>query len=172
MLPTEFFEGGKYQDHHTEINDQSQVQIYEELVKDTEGHLTTSFLSLSDNVKKNRLLPRGWSPTGPHAEETRPRGSAAKDPDYLSGCGCDTIIYKIPLSKVPNAKKVRAQIYYQTIPPYYLRQRFTDTYNASTHTAAENTQRLMDFVARLNIGATEIHEWKLLVSGTTRSITD
>ena len=172
VLPTEFFEGGKYQDHHTEINDQSQVQIYEELVKDTEGHLTTSFLSLSDNVKKNRLLPRGWSPTGPHAEETRPRGSAAKDPDYLSGCGCDTIIYKIPLSKVPNAKKVRAQIYYQTIPPYYLRQRFTDTYNASTHTAAENTQRLMDFVARLNIGATEIHEWKLLVSGTTRSITD
>jgi hypothetical protein len=141
-------------------------------VKDTEGHFTTSFLSLFDNIKKNRLLPRGWKPDGPHAFETKPHGSAAKDPDYLNGCGCDTIIYKVPLSKVPNAVRVRAQIFYQTIPPYYLRQRFTDTYNTSTHTAAENTQRLMDFIGKLNVEATEIHQWKLLVAGTTRSITD
>jgi hypothetical protein len=172
VLPTEFLENGQYQDHYTEISDQSKVQIYEELVKDTQGHFTTSFLSLFDNIKKNRLLPRGWKPDGLHAEETRPHGAAAKDPDYLNGCGCDTIIYKIPLSAVPNAAKVSARLYYQTIPPYYLRQRFTDTYNSSTHTVAENTQRLMDFVARLNVGATEIHEWKLLVAGTTRSITD
>jgi hypothetical protein len=172
ILPSEFFEGGQYQDHHTQISDQGQVQIYEELVKDTEGHFTTSFLSLFDNIKKNRLLPRGWKPDGPHAFETKPHGSAAKDPDYLNGCGCDTIIYKVPLSKVPNAAKVRAQIFYQTIPPYYLRQRFTDTYNPSTHTAAENTQRLMDFIGKLNVEATEIHQWKLLVAGTTRSITD
>ena len=151
VLPSEFFDGGAYQDHHTEISDQGQVQIYEELVKDTEGHFTTSFLSLFDNIKKNRLLPRGWKPDGPHAAETAPHGSAAKDPDYLSGCGCDTIIYRVPLSKVPNAAKVQARIYYQTIPPYYLRQRFTDTYDPSTHTAAENTRRLMDFIGKLNV---------------------
>jgi hypothetical protein len=172
ILPSEFFDGGQFQDHHTEISDQWQAQIYEELVNDTEGRFTTSFLSLFDNIKKNRLLPRGWKPDGPRAAETRPHGTAAKDPDYLNGCGCDTIIYKVPLSKVPNAAKVRAQIFYQTIPPYYLRQRFTDTYDASTHTAAENTQRLMDFIGKLNVKATEIHEWKLLVAGTTRSITD
>ena len=172
VLPTEFLEGGKYQDHYTEISSPSQVQIYEELVKNPEGQLTTSFLSLYNRVKMNRLLPRGWKPDGPHATETKPRGSAAKDPDYLNGCGCDTIVYKIALANVPNAAKVRAQLFYQTIPPYYLRQRFTDTYDASTHTAAENTQRLMDFVARLNVGKTEIHEWKLLVAGTTRSIAD
>lgn len=172
ILPSEFFDGGAYQDHHTVISDQSKVQIYEELVKDTEGHFTTSFLSLFDNIKKNRLLPRGWKPDGPHAKETKPHGSAAKDPDYLSGCGCDTIVYKVPLAKVPNAARVRAQIYYQTIPPYYLRQRFTDTYDSSTKTVAENTRRLMDFVAKLNVQKTEIHEWKLLVAGTTRSITD
>ena len=172
ILGSEFFVAGQYQDHHTVISDQSQVQIYEELVKDTEGQFTTSFLSLFNNIKKNRLLPRGWKPDGPRAAETGPHGSAAKDPDYLSGCGCDTIIYKVPLSKVPSGAKVRAQIYYQTIPPYYLRQRFTDTYDPSTHTAAENTQRLMDFIGKLNVKATEIHEWKLLVAGTTRSITD
>jgi hypothetical protein len=170
VLPSEFFDGGKYQDHHTQIADQGQVQIYEELVKDTEGHFTTSFLSLFDNIKKNRLLPHGWKPNGPHAAETKPHGSAAKDPDYLNGCGCDTIIYKVPLSKVPNAAKVSAQIYYQTIPPYYLRQRFTDTYDVSTHTAAENTRRLMKFIGKLNVKETELHDWKLLVAGATRSI--
>jgi hypothetical protein len=172
ILPSEFFDGGQYQDHHTEISDQSQVQVYEELVKDTEGHFTTSFLSLFNNIKKNRLLPRGWKADGPRAAETGPHGSAAKDPDYFSGCGCDTIVYKVPLRNVPNGAKVRAQIFYQTVPPYYLRQRFTDTYDPSTHTAPENTQRLMDFVGKLNVKATEIHEWKLLVAGTTRSITD
>jgi hypothetical protein len=172
VLPTEFLEGGQFQDHHTVITDQSQVQIYEELVKDPEGHFTTSFLSLFNNIKKNRLLPRGWNPVGPHADATKPHGSAAKDPDYFSGCGCDTIIYKVPLSKVPNAATVRAQIFYQTIPPYFLRQRFTDTYDESKHTAAENTQRLMDFVRKLNVTTTEIQQWKLFVAGTTRSITD
>jgi hypothetical protein len=170
ILPSEFLEGGQYQDHHTQISDQGQVQIYEELVKDTEGHFTTSFLSLYDNIKKNRLLPRGWKPDGPHAAETRPHGSAAKDPDYLNGCGCDTIVYKVPLSKVPNAAKVQARIFYQTVPPYYLRQRFTDTYNPSTHTAAENTQRLMDYIGKLNVKQVELHEWKLFVAGAEESI--
>jgi hypothetical protein len=181
VLPTEFLEGDKYQDHYTEISSQSQVQIYEEMVKNPEGHLTTSFLSLYDNVKKNRLLPRGWKPDGPHAMETKPHGSAAKDPDYLHGCGCDTIVYKIPLAKVPNAATVQARVFYQTIPPYYLRQRFTDTHDPATHSAAENTQRLMDFVARLNVGATGpigpngptgIQDWKLFVAGTTHAITN
>jgi hypothetical protein len=172
VLPSEFLDGGRYQGHYKTISDQSQVQIYEELVKDPEGNFTTSFLGLFDVVKRNRLLPRGWKVDGPNAKETKPRGSAANDPDYLSGCGCDTIVYQIPLTAAATATNVRAQLFYQTIPPYYLRQRFTDTYDSSTHTVAENTQRLMDFVAKLNVQATEIHEWKLLVAGTTRSITD
>lgn len=174
VLETEFFDPRShrqpYQDHYTQISDQSQVQVYEELVKDTEGRFTTSFLSLFDTVKNNRLLPRGWKADGPQAAHTKPHGSAATDPDYLNGCGCDTIIYKVPLSKVGNAATVRAQLFYQTIPPYYLRQRFQDTFDPLTRTAAESTQRLMDFVRKLNVNATEIHEWKLLVAGTTRSI--
>jgi hypothetical protein len=30
----------------------------------------------------------------------------------------------------------------------------------------------MDFVARLNVGATEIHEWKLFVAGKSAPITN
>jgi hypothetical protein len=171
ILPTEFLDGEAYQPHFTTIDNQSQAQIYEELVKDPEGHFTTSFLSLANKIKTNRLLPRGWKPDGPHADATKPHGNAATDPDYLSGCGCDTITYKVPLAQVANAASVSAKLFYQTIPPYYLRQRFTDTHVPGTNTAAENTQRLMDFVRQLNTTDTQIKRWKLLIAGATRSLT-
>ena len=98
ILPSEFFDGGAYQDHHKVISDQSKVQIYEELVKDTEGHFTTSFLSLFDNMKKNRLLPRGWKPTvrtrrRPHR---RRRGEGSR---LLERLRRETIIYYVPLAE-------------------------------------------------------------------------
>ena len=52
-----------FQPHYRTITRQDQVQIYQELVRDPRGRLTTSFLSLADVVKDNRLLPRGWTPT-------------------------------------------------------------------------------------------------------------
>jgi mono/diheme cytochrome c family protein len=172
ILPTEFLENDTYQPHYTTIDSQSQVQIYEELVKSPEGHFTTSFLALKTPVKKNRLLPRGWKPDGPHAAETAPVGGAATDPDYLSGCGCDTVTYRIPLAQIPNATSVSASLYYQTIPPYYLRQRFTDTHVPGTNTAAENTRRLMDFVRGLNTSAAPaIANWKLLITSATQALT-
>jgi len=168
ILPTEFLEDGQYQPHYTTITSPSQVQIYEELVKSPEGNFTTSFLGLANKVKLNRLQPRGYRRDGPHAKETNPVGGAADDPDYSSGCGCDTITYKVPLSAIPNASSVNARVFYQTIPPYYLRQRFTDTHKPGTATAAENTQRLMDFVRQLNVDATEIKSWKLQVASATK----
>jgi hypothetical protein len=53
----------RFQPHYQTISRQDQVQIYQELVRDPRGRLTTSFLSLADVVKDNRLLPRGWTPT-------------------------------------------------------------------------------------------------------------
>ena len=52
-----------FQPHYETITRQDQVQIYQELVKDPQGRFTTSFLSLADVVKDNRLLPRGWTPS-------------------------------------------------------------------------------------------------------------
>ena len=56
----------QYQQHHEVINSEQQVQIYEELVKDSNGNFTTSFLSLADTVYgpptrtfRNRKRPAG-----------------------------------------------------------------------------------------------------------------
>ena len=52
-----------FQPHYQTVARQDQAQIYQELIRDPRGKLTTSFLSLANVVKDNRLLPRGWTPT-------------------------------------------------------------------------------------------------------------
>jgi hypothetical protein len=131
-LVTEFFDlksnpQQKYQPHFDAshpITSEEQVQIYEELVKDTNGVFTTSFLSLADPVKDNRMMPQGWSKNGPEAGDTKPLGvDESSNPGYFDGTGSSVLAYEIPLSV--GAKTVTATIYYQTIPPYYLLQRYT-----------------------------------------------
>src|SRR5215212_5603548 len=60
-LPSEFLRNGAYQEHHTVITNDDQVQIYEELTKDADGKFTTSFIRRDHDLKDNRLLPIGWT---------------------------------------------------------------------------------------------------------------
>lgn len=55
-----------YEPHHQVITDQGQVQIYESLMKDTDGNVTYTLFRASTCSKDNRLLPRGF------AKETAP----------------------------------------------------------------------------------------------------
>jgi hypothetical protein len=168
VLPSEFLERGadgeqQYQPHYQTITKQSQVQIYEELAKNPEGVFTTSFVALYDKVKNNRIHPRGWREDGPYAKDTAPHGTN-KDPDYTNGSGADVIVYSIPLADLKGtAVTATANLYYQTIPPYYLRQRFTDS-------TFPDTFRLMDFVAKLDVSNSEISDWKLRVTGARRAV--
>jgi mono/diheme cytochrome c family protein len=129
-LVTEFFDKQtnpqqQYQPHYETITSEKQVQIYEELIKDSNGNFTTSFISLKDTVKDNRLMPLGWDKSNFFAATTRPHGEAANDPRYIDGSGTDFITYQVPAEVVGNRPyRVTATIYYQTIPPYYLQQRY------------------------------------------------
>jgi len=139
------------------ITREDQVQIYEELIRDPSGLLTTSFFSLDEKAKDNRLQPHGWSPTGPFAHETAPVGTGS-DTDYQNGSGSNTVRYDVSLgAKVDNAAYVRATLYYQTIPPYYLRQRSQDAHGP-------DTQRLVDFVAGLKVEGTPVESWRLPIA--------
>ncbi len=161
-LTTEFFTPDgtgkqRYEHHHQCIDGQSQVQIYQELVTNPQGQLTTSFVAIADVVKENRLLPHGWTRSGPpgfeYAAETMPHGEAANDPDF--GAGGDVVQYRIPMS-ASGTLKVRAAMYYQTIPPSYLRDRFATA-------RGKNGDRLAYMTAKLNVDRTAIDGWKLLV---------
>jgi len=155
------------------ITSSNQVQIYEELIKDSNGNLTTSFIRRDAIVKENRLLPKGWTREGPaplsfngeFLHSTFPEGDAANDPSYLNGSGTSKVRYAIPLSQLPKGVDlskltVKATLYYQSIPPYYLMQRFEQAPNA------RGTQRLFYLTSRLNPKGTQIENWKLLIAST------
>ena len=50
----------KYEPHYTEITSPDQVEIFEPILKDSQGHVTTGLLSAIGYLKDNRILPDGF----------------------------------------------------------------------------------------------------------------
>jgi len=170
-LPTELLKNNAYQEHHTVITSDDQVQIFEELVKDADGNFTTSFIRRDHDEKDNRLLPIGWTKEGPdpslngrYLEATYPHGRAKDDPDYRDGKGHDRVTYRITLPPDVDASQVsvRATLYYQNIPPYYLNDRFTIG-------RGEPTRRLYYIASNLNLTDTPMANWKIWIASATAS---
>jgi hypothetical protein len=165
-LPTEYFDGHKYQHHYEVVDAEDQVQIYEELTKDANGNFTTSFIRRDQEVKDNRILPLGWKPDGPQPgvlpkfflEATHPKGNAEHDPDYTDGSGTDSLTYRIhlPAGVDPAKVKVTASLWSQSIPPYYLRDRFNGANGAGT-------QRLKYLTNNVQLDGTPLQDWKVMV---------
>ncbi|HYO77846.1 MAG TPA: cytochrome P460 family protein [Thermoanaerobaculia bacterium] len=165
-LRSEFFTDGEYQKHHEVITSDQQVQIYEELLQDANGKFTTSFIRRDHDIKDNRVLPLGWSPKGPDPslngrflKATHPHGNAEHDPEYLNGKGQDTVRYRIalPPGVDPSKVSVRASLYYQSIPPYFLNERFTVG-------KGDATKRLYYIASNLNLNGTPMENWKILIA--------
>jgi hypothetical protein len=159
------------------ITRQDQVQIYEELNLDIQCAMTTSFLRRDYQLKDNRLLPFGWTSRGPlnadkspyipadYLHETYPV-AVGGDPAYADGSGTSVVRYEIPLSAF-SAKNVSvtATLYYQSIPPYFLRDRFSQAPNEPA------TQRLYYLTSNLQTKGTPIEDWKLQIAGATQEAT-
>jgi len=158
-----------FQPHYEVITDEGQVQIYEELIADSQGKITTSFVGLDQVLKNNRLLPKGWRADGPYGEFTRPHGDAERDPEYINrsgATGADLIIYRIPLNERTRAAvSVQVTLNYQAIPPSYLKDRFTIG-------KGPETQRLAYLTSHLNVEKTPIDSWKLPIASTTRRLAE
>jgi hypothetical protein len=160
-LATEFSKTD-FEPHHDVISREDEVQIYEERNRDNTGKLTTSFIALFERPKDNRLLPKGFKVGGPYATEIDPTG-INNDPRYLDGSGSDEILYRVPTAAIAGAKTVRASLAYQSIPPYYLRDRF------ETGKGVE-TARLYYLTSRLNLKGTPAEGWKLKMTETTAAV--
>ncbi|MGB0176120.1 MAG: cytochrome P460 family protein, partial [Owenweeksia sp.] len=175
-LPSEFLKPDpatgqqQYEPHYQVITAQNQVQIYQELTKNPEGEFTTSFVAIAEVVKDNRLLPQGWTMQGPKGldskmvEATHPHGNALKDELYMSGKGQDAIEYRtnIPVSKARGGKIV-VTLYYQSIPPYYLNQRFNTA-------QGKDGERLYYLSSHLKTEGTPVEGWKLATGSAEKMI--
>ncbi len=175
-----------YEPHHQVVDSENQVQIYQELVKDSEGVLTTSFLRRVDEVKDNRLRAKGFDPAlfagspSPFIQELAVlHGEARFDDHYFDPAltGSDEIEYLALLDEGDLARAARVQVtlYSQSIPPFYLQQRFRDANcGPGLH---DDIDRLYYLTSHLNVddptdasGTHPIASWKLRVASTTRSL--
>ncbi len=102
----------RFEPHYNEISMPEQVQIYEPILADPSGAVTTVLLSASKYVKDNRLLPRGFDKAT--AEEfVAVYGSAASDGDFAGGG--DRIRYQVATDGTQGPLSVEAELWYQPI---------------------------------------------------------
>ncbi len=174
-----------FQPHYQTITSGDQVQIYQELIKDSEGQLTTSFLRRISHVKDNRLRPRGFDPKvflnnpSPYIQIVGELDGEAKNDPYYSDpnlTGADKITYQINLdpTALARADHISVTLYSQSIPPFYLQQRFRDA-NVGPQNKNE-IQRLfyltshLNTDARANSGKPYIKDWKLVIANSCQSL--
>ncbi len=174
-LATEYGTGQTgFQPHYQRITRGDQVQIYQELIRDSGGRLTTAFMRRVKPVKDNRLRPKGFDPQV-FLRDPSPfiqilgeiDGAERSDSHYYDPklTGSDEITYAFTLApgEAGRIARIQARLYSQSIPPYYLQQRFAD---ASVGPAAQDQiRRLYYLTSHLNAGReTRIAGWKVEIA--------
>ena len=101
-----------FEPHHAEITRVDQVQVYESVMVDPAGRVTTGLLTGVRYVKDNRLLPRGMTTAGATAD-VAVHGAAAQDADFVGGR--DRVAYRVPLNGAEGPLTVTARLWYQPI---------------------------------------------------------
>ncbi len=102
----------KFEPHYGEINSSDQVQIYESIMVDQAGALTTGLLSAVRYIKDNRLLPHGFDKRSADPE-IAVHGGAADDADF-NGAG-DRVKYSVAVPAGDGPFQVEAELWFQPI---------------------------------------------------------
>jgi len=88
------------------------VQIYETILEDVHGQVTTVLLNAASYAKDNRLLPKGFDKTAV-PDEVVPHGVALQDANFISGS--DTVTYTVALGDASGPFTVEVELLYQPI---------------------------------------------------------
>jgi len=101
-----------YEPHHAEITTEDHVQVYEAILGDPAGRVTTGLLAAVRYLKDNRLLPRGFD-KHTAADDIAVRGGALTDADF--GEGGDRIRFALDLKPAEGPFRVEAELWYQPV---------------------------------------------------------
>ncbi|MCX7552371.1 hypothetical protein OS175_00650 [Marinicella sp. S1101] len=169
-----------YQPHYQVIDAQDQVQIYQEIIQDSAGHNTTSFMRRVSDKKDNRIRAKGFDPQF-YLDSQSPYiqmlgvllGEAAKDKDYsdknLTGKDRLKYVMKLSTEQKNQFSHVTVKLYNQSIPPVYLQDRFSDAHVGPAE--KDDIQRLYYLTSHLNTdtvtaeGIKPIKDWRFFISG-------
>ena len=102
----------QFEPHYTEIRRAGQVQIYEAIMADGNGGVTTGLLHAVRYAKDNRLLPRGFDKNIAD-KDVAVAGDALEDADFVGGG--DRIRYSIDPGTAQGPFRIEAELCYQPI---------------------------------------------------------
>lgn len=105
-------EAARFEPHHTQIDRADQVQIYESVMVDPRGAVTTGLLTGVRYVKDNRLLPRGLNKATAPAD-VAVHGDASSDADFAAGR--DRVRYVVSAGDAQGPLTVSAKLWFQPI---------------------------------------------------------
>lgn len=119
-----------YEIHHTVINEESQVQIYEMVMGNVNLEPTTVLERAYVALKDNRIPPSGFVTSHPSYDTTKIMGEAQYDENFnktdgTEGSGSDKIFYHIPINGSGADLQVICKIHYQTVSEKWLEDMFS-----------------------------------------------
>jgi hypothetical protein len=131
----------RFEPHYREINSSDQVEIYEDIMQDSAGHVTTGLLSAIGYLKDNRLLPHGFQKQTA-SKDIAVIGDAADDPNFTDAGAL--VRYSVASSGARGPFRVTAELWYQPIG-------FRWAHNLNPYSAAE-TQRFVSYYDSMSSG--------------------
>jgi hypothetical protein len=115
-----------YEVHYDTIIDQNQVQIYQMVIENNVGEVTSSLNAAYATIKDNRIPPKGFSTSSAVYDTTRIVGDALFDSNFnldstgQEGTGADQLTLQLNaqnyLNQGINSLNVSANLWYESIP--------------------------------------------------------
>jgi len=105
-------DGTRFEPHYVQVTAGAQVQIYEDIMVDYRGAVTTGLLWGVEYIKDNRLLPRGFDKTTA-SDDVAVKGVALGDEDFVGGG--DTTRYSVSVGNASGPFLVEVELWYQPI---------------------------------------------------------
>jgi hypothetical protein len=127
-------DGSRFMPHYREITSSDQVEIYEPILKDSEGHVTTGLAAATGYLKDNRLLPAGFQKESAD-KDIAVVGDAGDDPNFTDAG--DSVRYSVVLGNAQGPFRMEAELWYQPIG-------FRWAHNLAGYDAAE-TKRIVGY---------------------------
>ena len=105
-------DAARYSPHYSTITSASQVEIFEPILGDSQGHVTTGVLSATHYLKDNRILPAGFDKKTA-SPDIAVHGKAAADPGFTAGAS--TTHYAVSTGSAAGPFRITAELEYQPI---------------------------------------------------------
>jgi hypothetical protein len=102
----------RYEPYYREITNADQVEIFEPILKDANGRVTTGLLSAIGYLKDSRILPHGFDKSTAEADISVV-GAAASDPDFTDEGAA--VRYVVDTANASGPFHIEVELWYQPI---------------------------------------------------------